>query len=325
MRTIVLDVPDWPGHRAGQHLDVRLTAEDGYRAEREYSIASAPGEPPAITVERLEDGEVSPYLTEELRVGDGIELRGPLGGYFVWELADGGPLLLVAGGSGIVPLRSMLRHRNRSGSNVPVRLLYSSRTLPDVIYSAELEHPTEGTEVIHTLTREQPSGWAGYARRVDPGLLSDVAWPAEEDPRAFVCGPTSFVETVASGLVELGYQPERVKTERFGATGGADGSLDGNAIAGRLAEVFGAEMTTATGVCASCGARRQVAELMVYVRGPGTVARCPTCEAIVMVLVEIRGINCVDLRGIEVLEGRLYTGGHSRSALRGTLDARVDT
>ena len=129
VRTIVLDVPDRPGHRAGQHLDVRLTAEDGYRAEREYSIASAPGEPPAITVERLEDGEVSPYLTEELRVGDGIELRGPLGGYFVWELADGGPLLLVAGGSGIVPLRSMLRHRNRSGSNVPVRLLYSSRTL----------------------------------------------------------------------------------------------------------------------------------------------------------------------------------------------------
>ena len=221
MRTIVLDVPDWPGHRAGQHLDVRLTAEDGYRAEREYSIASAPGEPPAITVERLEDGEVSPYLTEELRVGDGIELRGPLGGYFVWELADGGPLLLVAGGSGIVPLRSMLRHRNRSGSNVPVRLLYSSRTLADVIYSAELEHPTEGTEVIHTLTREQPPGWAGYARRVDPGLLSDVAWPPEEDPRAFVCGPTSFVETVASGLVELGYQPQRVKTERFGATGGS--------------------------------------------------------------------------------------------------------
>ena len=165
-----------------------------------------------------------------------------------------------------------------------------------------------------------------YARRVDPGLLSDVAWPAEEDPRAFVCGPTSFVETVASGLVELGYQPERVKTERFGATGGKlMEALDGNAIAGRLAEVFGAEMTTATGVCASCGAGRQVAELMVYVRGPGTVARCPTCEAIVMVLVEIRGINCVDLRGIEVLEGRLYTGGHSRSALRGTLDARVDT
>jgi ferredoxin-NADP reductase len=220
VRTIVFDVPDWPGHRAGQHLDIRLTAEDGYRAEREYSIASAPGEPAAITVERLDDGEVSPYLTEELRAGDEIELRGPVGGYFVWEPADGGPLLLVAGGSGIVPLRSILRHRNRSRSSVPVRLLYSSRTLADVIYSAELEHPAEGTEVIHTLTREQPSGWTGYARRVDSGLLSEVIWPAEEDPRAFVCGPTSFVETVASGLVELGYQPERVKTERFGATGG---------------------------------------------------------------------------------------------------------
>ena len=221
VRTIVLDISDWPGHRAGQHLDVRLTAEDGYRAEREYSIATAPGEPVSITVERLEDGEVSPYLTEELRAGDGIELRGPLGGYFVWDPADGGPLLLAAGGSGIVPLRAVLRHRNRSGSDVPVRLLYSSRTLADVIYRAELEHPAEGTEVIHTLTRERPSGWTGYARRVDSELLSEVVWPAQEDPRAFVCGPTSFVETVASGLVQLGYRPERVKTERFGATGGS--------------------------------------------------------------------------------------------------------
>lgn len=221
VRTIVLDISDWPGHRAGQHLDVRLTAEDGYRAEREYSIATAPGEPVSITVERLEDGEVSPYLTEELRAGDGIELRGPLGGYFVWDPADGGPLLLVAGGSGVVPLRAVLRHRNRSGSDVPVRLLYSSRTLADVIYRAELEHPAEGTEVIHTLTRERPSGWTGYARRVDSELLSEVVWPAQEDPRAFVCGPTSFVETVASGLVQLGYRPERVKTERFGATGGS--------------------------------------------------------------------------------------------------------
>jgi len=221
VRTIVLDISDWPGHRAGQHLDVRLTAEDGYRAEREYSIATAPGEPVSITVERLEDGEVSPYLTEELRAGDGIELRGPLGGYFVWDPADGGPLLLAAGGSGIVPLRAVLRHRNRSGSDVPVRLLYSSRTLADVIYRAELERPAKGTEVIHTLTRERPSGWTGYARRVDSELLSEVVWPAQEDPRAFVCGPTSFVETVASGLVQLGYRPERVKTERFGATGGS--------------------------------------------------------------------------------------------------------
>jgi ferredoxin-NADP reductase len=220
VRTIVLDVPGWPGHRAGQHLDVRLTAEDGYRAEREYSIAAAPGEPVAITVERLEDGEVSPYLTEELRAGDGIELRGPLGGYFVWDPADGGPLLLVAGGSGIVPLRSMLKHRNNSGSDIPVRLLYSSRTLADVIYRTELEDPAEGTEVIQTLTRERPSDWTGYARRVDSKMLSEVVWPTEENPRAFVCGPTSFVETVAAGLVGLGYRPESVKTERFGATGG---------------------------------------------------------------------------------------------------------
>ena len=219
MRTIVFDIPAWPGHRAGQHLDVRLTAEDGYRAEREYSIASAPGEPVAITVERLDDGEVSPYLTEELRQGDEIELRGPIGGYFVWDPEDERPLLLVAGGSGIVPLRAMVRHRRRSGSEVPVRLLYSSRTLADVIYRAELDEPAEGVEVVYTLTREQPPGWSGYARRVDEDLLEEVAWPVEEGALAFVCGPTSFVETVASGLVELGYPPPRVKTERFGATG----------------------------------------------------------------------------------------------------------
>jgi ferredoxin-NADP reductase len=216
VRTIVLDVSDWPGHRAGQHLDVRLTAEDGYRAEREYSIASAPGEPVAITVERLDDGEVSPYLTEELRAGDGLELRGPIGGYFVWDVDHGGPLLLVAGGSGVVPLRAMLRHRQRSGSDVPARLLYSSRTLEDVIYRTELDALGD---VVYTLTREQPSGWTGYARRVDTELLAEVAWPADDAPRAFVCGPTSFVETVAAGLVELGYPPARVKTERFGATG----------------------------------------------------------------------------------------------------------
>jgi ferredoxin-NADP reductase len=220
VRTIVLDVPDWPGHRAGQHLDIRLTAEDGYRAEREYSIASAPGEPVAITVERLDDGEVSPYLTEELRTGDQIELRGPVGGYFVWDPEEGGPLLLVAGGSGIVPLRAMLRHRDRTGSDAAVRLLYSSRSLEDVIYLAELDEPREGVVVVHTLTRAHPPGWTGYSRRVDAELLAEVAWPAGEDPHAFVCGPTSFVETVASGLVELGYPPERVKTERFGATGG---------------------------------------------------------------------------------------------------------
>jgi ferredoxin-NADP reductase len=219
VRTIVLDVPEWPSHRAGQHLDVRLTAEDGYRAEREYSIASAPGEPVAITVEELDDGEVSPYLCEELRPGDGLELRGPIGGYFVWDSQDGGPLLLVAGGSGIVPLRAMVRHRQRTGSDVPVRVLYSSRTLEDVIYRAELDGLDDGIEVVHTLTREQPPGWTGYARRVDPELLGEVAWPAQNGARAFVCGPTSFVEAVADALVGLGYSPGRVKTERFGATG----------------------------------------------------------------------------------------------------------
>jgi ferredoxin-NADP reductase len=215
-RTIELDVPDWPGHRAGQHVDVRLTAEDGYRAERAYSIASAPGEPVAITVERLDDGEVSPYLDDELREGDDLELRGPIGGYFVWGPEDGGPLLLLAGGSGVVPLRAMLRHRHRTGSEIPARLLYSSRSLDDVIYRAELD----AFEVVYTLTRERPAGWTGYARRVDAELLREIAWPAEENPLAFVCGPTSFVEAAASGLVELGYPPARVKTERFGATGG---------------------------------------------------------------------------------------------------------
>jgi ferredoxin-NADP reductase len=220
VRTIILDAPDWPGHRAGQHLDVRLTAEDGYRAERSYSIASAPGELVAITVERLDDGEVSPYLTEELRVSDALELRGPVGGYFVWDPEDGGPLFLAAGGSGVVPLRAILRHRRRSGSDVRVRMLYSSRSLDDVIYRAELAEPADGVEVVHTLTRAQPAGWTGYARRVDSAMLAEVAWPVDENPVAFVCGPTSFVEAVASGLVELGYGPERVKTERFGATGG---------------------------------------------------------------------------------------------------------
>jgi ferredoxin-NADP reductase len=220
VKTIVLDVPDWPGHRAGQHVDVRLTAEDGYQAAREYSIASAPGEPVAITVERLDDGEVSPYLTEELRPSDAIELRGPVGGYFVWDPEDGGPLLLVAGGSGIAPLRAMLRHRRRTDSDVPVRLLYSSRSHADVIYRAELDERANGVDVVHTLTREQPPGWTGYSRRVDAEMLGEVAWPAEEDPRVYVCGPTSFVEAVAHGLVELGYPPRRVKTERFGATGG---------------------------------------------------------------------------------------------------------
>ena len=218
--TIELDPPHWPGHHAGQHLDVRLTAEDGYTAEREYSIASAPGEPVAITVEQLEDGEVSPYLTRELRAGDELELRGPVGGYFVWEPGEGGPLMLLAGGSGIVPLRSILRHRLRTGSDVPACLLYSSRSWEDVIYRDELGQYHYGVQVSYTLTRGHPAGWTGYTGRIDSALLAEVAWPAEANPLAYICGPTNFVETAAAGLVGLGYPPERVKTERFGGTGG---------------------------------------------------------------------------------------------------------
>jgi ferredoxin-NADP reductase len=218
VRTIEFEVPDWPGHQAGQHLDVRLTAEDGYSAERSYSIATADDEPVAITVERLDDGEVSPYLTEELRTGDQLELRGPIGGWFVWDTSDGGPLLLVAGGSGVVPLRAILRHRQRTGSDVPARLLYSSRTLAEVIYHGELDRYRDGVEVSYTLTRSQPPGWTGYSGRVDAALLAKIAWPASQHPLAFVCGPTSFVEAVAGNLVALGYPAGRVKTERFGGT-----------------------------------------------------------------------------------------------------------
>ena len=224
VRTLVFEVPGWPGHRPGQHVDVRLTAEDGYQAERSYSIASAPEDGRvALTVERLDDGEVSPYLVDELAVGDGVELRGPIGGYFVWEAQLGGPLLLVAGGSGVVPLMAMLRHRAAAGSSVTTRLVYSSRSLEEVIYRQELERlaaSDDGLEVVRTLTRSQPSGWSEYARRIDADLLREVAFPPEERPHVFVCGPTSFVEAAAGGLLELGHDPVRIKTERFGPTGG---------------------------------------------------------------------------------------------------------
>ncbi len=221
VRSIELDPPAWPGHRAGQHVDVRLTAEDGYQAQRSYSIASAPeDERLVLTVERLDDGEVSPYLVGELRPGDKLELRGPVGGYFVWEEALGGPLLLVGGGSGVVPLRAILRHHRAVESTVPARLLYSARTLDDVIYHDELAQLTNnGLEVHFTLTRTQPAGWPGYGRRIDSGLLDEVSWPPSERPLIYVCGPTSFVETAASALVGLGHEPTRIRTERFGPTG----------------------------------------------------------------------------------------------------------
>jgi ferredoxin-NADP reductase len=223
-KTIVFDVPDWPGHRAGQHVDVRLTAEDGYQAERSYSIASAADDSRVeLTVERLDDGEVSPYLTDELRPGDEIELRGPVGGYFVWDPRADGRVLLVAGGSGVVPLMAMARERAREGSSLSTRLLYSARMWDDLIYRAELEQLAargDGFDVAFTLTREQPPGWRGYDRRVDRELLGEVAPPVGELAVAYVCGPTPFVEAVATALVELGHDPARIKTERFGPTGG---------------------------------------------------------------------------------------------------------
>jgi len=219
-RSIVLDPPDWAGHRAGQHVDVRLTAGDGYQAQRSYSIASAPeDEHLVLTVERLDDGEVSPYLVDELRVGDQLELRGPIGGYFVWEESFGGPLLLVAGGSGVVPLRAMLRHHRSVDSRVPLRLLYSARSLDEVIYRDELMRvASDVVDVRFTLTRGQPEGWEGYAGRIDRQLLADVAWPVEERPPVYVCGPTGFVETAAEILVSLGHDAGRIRTERFGPT-----------------------------------------------------------------------------------------------------------
>jgi ferredoxin-NADP reductase len=225
-RTLVLDVPEWPGHRAGQHVDVRLVADDGYQAQRSYSIASAPEDSSvSLTIERIDNAEVSPYLCDVLHAGDGLEVRGPIGGYFVWDITQGGPLLLVAGGSGIVPLLAMLRHHARAAASdrarVPVRLLYSARSWDDIIYRRELEQLAESSEVrvAFTLTRDAPADWRGYRRRVDRAMLEEVSWSAEEMPRAFVCGPTPLVESVSALLVELGHEPTRVRTERFGPTG----------------------------------------------------------------------------------------------------------
>jgi ferredoxin-NADP reductase len=220
-KSVVLDVDDWPGHRAGQHVDVRLTAEDGYQAQRSYSIASAPEDGYlTLTVERLEDGEVSPYLVDVLQPGDELELRGPIGGYFVWEVALGGPLLLLAGGSGIAPLRAMLRHRAATDSTVPVRLLYSARTLDEVIYRDEFARMAafDEVDIRFTLTREWPEGWRGYRRRIDRDMLAEIAWPPDERPLVYICGPTAFVEVAAGTLVDLGHDPGQIKTERFGAS-----------------------------------------------------------------------------------------------------------
>jgi ferredoxin-NADP reductase len=224
VRSLVLEAPDWPGHAPGQHVDVRLTAEDGYQTERSYSIATpADRRRVTITVERIDDGEVSPYLVDELRVGDRLELRGPIGGFFVWTPNGRQPLLLAAGGSGIVPLMAMLRARDAAGDDVPLRLLVSARAPEDLIYADELEtigRAGDGVEIFRTLTRRQPAGWTGYARRVDREMMGDVAWPPSRMPRTYVCGPTGFVETVARALVDLGHGPDTIRTERFGPTGG---------------------------------------------------------------------------------------------------------
>jgi ferredoxin-NADP reductase len=217
--TLVLEIDGWPGHRAGQHVDVRLTAEDGYQAQRSYSIASAPeSDRLEITIERIDDGEVSPYLAGEAQVGDEFEVRGPVGGHFTWRVEDGGPLLLVAGGSGLVPLMSMLRHRAAQESDVDARLLVSARGWEDVLYRDELG-ALDGVRVETTLTRTQPPGWTGLSRRVDEEMLTELGPAPDERPRVYVCGPTAFVENAADLLVALGHDWRAIHAERFGPTG----------------------------------------------------------------------------------------------------------
>ena len=222
IRALVLDVTGWPGHRAGQSVDVRLTAESGYATQRPYSLASAPEDPRLeLTVERMGDGEVSPWLAREARAGDRLEIRGPGGRSFSWHVEDGGPLLLVAGGAGLVPLRAMLRHRAAAGGDGDARLLLSARAEEDVLYRSELDgFAGEGVAVHLTLTRSQPEDWKGFARRVDADMLAAVGPPASERPRVYVCGPTPFVESVADLLVGLGHDPAAIHAERFGPTGG---------------------------------------------------------------------------------------------------------
>ena len=220
--SIVLELPGWPGHRAGQHVDVRLTAPDGYQAQRSYSIASGPEDGYVVlTIERLDDGEVSPYLVDELRSGDELELRGPIGGYFVWDDLARDPVLLVAGGSGIVPLRAMLRHRSAVDDRRPVRLLYSARSQEELIYRDELLRLAayDEVDIRFTLTRVQPSGWHGYGRRVDRRMVCEFSWGPAERPMSYLCGPSAFVELVATVLVDNGHDPGRIRTERFGPTG----------------------------------------------------------------------------------------------------------
>jgi ferredoxin-NADP reductase len=222
-RTLVLDVPEWPGHLAGQHLDVRLTAPDGYRASRSYSIASAwTGEGVELTVEQVPEGEVSPYLVDVIGIGDPLEIRGPVGGWFVWKPEHEGPIQLIGGGSGVVPLMAMLRAHSQAGSTAPARLLYSVRSPASVYYVSDLKEVamSEDVEVTFAYTREAPAGEARPPHRIDADLLKSVAFQPGDEPTTYVCGPTPFVETVADLLVAAGHDPARVRTERFGPTGG---------------------------------------------------------------------------------------------------------
>lgn len=225
VKSFTLALPAWMPHRAGQHYDVRLTAEDGYQAQRSYSIASEPERAGEVdlTVERIEDGEVSAYMHDVLVPGDRIEARGPIGGYFVWEASMAEPLLLIGGGSGVVPLMSMIRHRAAARAKNPTRLLYSSRAFDDIIYYQELERlaaARNGLEVFHSLTRSQPAGWKGYARRIDQQMLAEVAQPLGKSAQVFICGPTLMVESAADSLVKIGFKASQIRTERFGPTGG---------------------------------------------------------------------------------------------------------
>ncbi len=224
VKSFTLVLPDWSPHRAGQHYDIRLTAQDGYQAQRSYSIASEPERTGELdlTIEKIDDGEVSPYMHEVVQVGDQIEVRGPIGGYFVWETSLGGPVLLIAGGSGVVPLMAMIRHRAARRSDIPTHLVFSSRTPADAIYFDELEKlrgAMDGLKVFHTFTRSQPPGWSGYARRIDEEMLREVSQPLGKEAQIFICGPTALVESAADTLVKIGAPARQVKTERFGPSG----------------------------------------------------------------------------------------------------------
>jgi ferredoxin-NADP reductase len=219
--TLVFEVPEWPGHLPGQHIDVRLTAEDGYSTQRSYSLAAPfQGNRVELTVQRVPDGEVSPYLVDVLQIGDQVELRGPVGGWFVWRPSGTAPVLLVAGGSGMVPHMAMIRARREARSRVPFRLVYSVRTPEEMFYADELRRPEPGLDVTVLFTRSAPEGVARPPGRLDVADVSTAAWPADFEPDCFVCGPTGFVEAVADILQALGHDPRRIKTERFGPTGG---------------------------------------------------------------------------------------------------------